>query len=172
MNSTHNLNTPLLFPTLPTRKRAYKAVPAPHKPPAPQPLPAMPRGDRPRTADLCARRSPLPPLRARAHTHTDAHTHTLMHSLRTPQTKDIHTPYGQVRAANATSRGSRTPERRHHRHQGAQPAPPTALIPLGTRGAAARSPQPGAHSHPTRRSRRCLGARPYRARSAGRRSAR
>lgn len=74
-NYTQSQHTTLLFHTPNQETRAYKALPAPHKPPAPQPLPAMPRSDRPRTADLCARQKPPPhPLRARARAHTQTHT--------------------------------------------------------------------------------------------------
>ena len=160
---THNLNTHPSSFTLPTRRRASTRQYPPrtnhrHRCHCPRCHAAI--GHALRT---CAPgRSPLPTLRARARAHTHTHTHTLVHSLRTPQTKDIHTPYGQVRAANAARRGSRTPERRHHRHKGAQPAPHGPHS-LGTRGAAAPQPHAvrGAQS-PRRRSRRCLGARPYR----------
>lgn len=125
-----------------------------------------------RAADTYARRSPpSPPSEKRAHAHTHTHSHS---RLRKPRT---HTPCGQVRAAAAPSPGPQLADPPAQASEALgraarAPRPRTRSGP-GTHASPCSPAQPRGAGAPTRRSRsrHCRGARPYRARPAGRRSA-
>lgn len=153
--------------TINPETRAGKAEPVPCKPPTPQPRFS---DATPRPCHALRTRTPAAApssTSARAHAHT--HTHSRLRKSRT------HTPCGQIRAANAPDCSSRTPKRGHHTDQDISPrptAPALARDPGYTPVPQPRAvPGAGAATHRSR-SRHGRGARPYRARPAGRRSAR